>query len=174
MFDFSQLQGLFGNSGVPQQNYDGLFQQMSGRYGGLPQTPLQGMGLQSPFMTERPQQALPTQGYTPTRTNVMGPNAMAMMGMNPNMPNMVGPTSALPAGMQPQPSQLKMWGMEDQMANPAPSGQPGSGGQNPQQPQQPQQFYHPTEGNVYGPLGPVKSQDMADFYYQILMNPGQG
>ena len=43
---------------------------------------------------------------------------MAMMGMNPNMPNMVGPTSALPAGMQPQASQLKMWGMENQLAPP--------------------------------------------------------
>ena len=84
MFDFSKLQGLFGNSGVPQQNYGGLFQQMAGRYGGLPQTPLQGMGLGSPFMTERPQQALPTQGFMPTRTNAMGPNAMAMMGMNPS------------------------------------------------------------------------------------------
>ena len=118
MFDFSKMQGLFGSTGSPQQNYGGLFQQMAGRYGGLPQTPLQGMGLGSPFFTERPQQALPTQGFTPTRDNAMGPNAMAMMGMNPNMPNMVGPTSALPQNMQPQQSQLKMWGMENQLAPP--------------------------------------------------------
>jgi len=82
-------------------------------YGQLPQTP-QGMGLFNSFFNNRPQQALPTQGYTPNRTNVMGPNAMEMMGMNPNMPNMVGPTSALPQNMQPQQSQLKMWGMENQ------------------------------------------------------------
>ena len=125
MFDFSQLQGLFGNGGMPQmqpqQGYGGLFAQQfgQGRYGGLPQTPLQGMGLGSPFFTERPQQALPTQGFTPTRDNAMGPNAMAMLGMNPNMPNMVGPTSALPANMQPQASQLKMWGMEDQLGQAA-------------------------------------------------------
>ena len=74
MFDFSQLQGLFGNGGMPQQMQPqqggGLFapQFDQGRYGGLPQTPLQGMGLRSPFMTERPQQALPTQGFMPTRT----------------------------------------------------------------------------------------------------------
>ena len=125
MFDFSQLQGLFGNGGMPQmqpqQGYGGLFAQQfgQGRYGGLPQTPLQGMGLGSPFFTERPQQALPTQGFTPTRDNAMGPNAMAMLGMNPSMPNMVGPTSALPANMQPQASQLKMWGMEDQLGQAA-------------------------------------------------------
>lgn len=99
MFDIRQLQGLFGGA-MPQR------------------TPLQGLGLQSPFLTERPQQALPTQGFMPSRGNAMSPNAMAMLGMNPNMPNMVGPTSALPAEMQPQASQLRMWGMEDQMSQP--------------------------------------------------------
>ena len=99
MYDFSKLQGLFGG-GMPQQGMGGLFSQP------------QGMGLSSPFFTERPQQALPTQGFTPTRTNAMSPNAMLMMGMNPNMPNMVGPTSALPAEMQPQASQLPMYGTQ--------------------------------------------------------------
>ena len=111
----SRWPGLFGGGGPPPQasQLPGVTQ--------MPQmTPLQGMGLQSPFMTERPAQALPTQGFMPSRTNAMGPNAMAMMGMNPNMRNMVGPTSALPPEMQPQASQLRMWGMEDQMAQPAP------------------------------------------------------
>jgi hypothetical protein len=116
MYDLSQLQGLLGGGGMPQP-------QMVG------QTPLQGMGLGSPFFANRPQQALPTQGFTPTRTNAMSPQAMQMLGMNPNMPNLVGPTSALPPEMQPQASQLKMWGMEDQMAQPAPgAGGGGSGG----------------------------------------------
>ena len=121
---FEQMGGLFGGGPPPQAS------QLPGvtpmpQFG---QTPLQGMGLQSPFLTERPQQALPTQGFMPSRVNAMGPNAMAMMGMNPSMPNMVGPTSALPPEMQPQASQLRMWGMEDQMAQPAPGGGGGGGG----------------------------------------------
>ena len=116
--------GLFGSGPPPQASQLPGVTQMP-RFG---QTPLQGMGLQSPFLTERPQQALPTQGFVPSRTNAMSPQAMAMMGMNPNMPNMVGPTSTLPAEMQPQASQLKMWGMEDQMAQPTPGGGGGGGG----------------------------------------------
>jgi len=83
------------------------------------------MGLGSPFFTERPTGGLPTQQFTPTRDNAMGGNAMAMLGMSPNFGNMVGPTSALPPEMQPQGSQLKMWGMEDQMAQPDPAAPAG-------------------------------------------------
>lgn len=149
-FPVSQLQGLFGGGGgVPQA--PGANPPFLG--GGAPQmTPLQGMGLRSPFLTERPAQALPTQGFAPSRTNAMGPNAMAMMGMAPNMPNMVGPTSALPESMQPQASQLKMWGMEDQLANPPGIAQnPGATGQ--QQPgavgQDAWRRYYP--GNQFDP-----------------------
>lgn len=126
---FSQLpsSGILGG-GSP--NFSAYFQSP-------PQmTPLQGMGLGSPFFTERPQQALPTQDFTPTRTNAMGPNAMSMMGMNPNFPNLVGPTSALPAEMQPQASQLRMYGMEDQLANPVVNQQQQSQQQSQQQNQQ--------------------------------------
>jgi len=107
---FPAQQGMLSQGGFPQPIGMGPPPQM---------TQMQGMGLGSPFSTERPQQGLPTQGFTPTRTNAMGPNAMSMMGMNPNMPNMVGPTSALPPEMQPQASQLRMYGMEDQLAQPA-------------------------------------------------------
>jgi len=150
MYDLTQLQGLFGGGGgvpqAPASNPPFLS-------GGVPQmTPLQGMGLQSPFMTERPAQALPTQGFMPSRTNAMGPNAMAMMGMNPNMGNMVGPTSALPPEMQPQASQLQMFGMEDQLANP-----PGIA-QNPSAPAQPRVEQNPAPGylvqNPYYREGP--------------------
>jgi hypothetical protein len=87
-------------------------QQMGGLFGGGPppqMSPLQGMGLGSPFF--RP---MPNQGFTPSRTNAMSPQAMTLLGMDPNMPNMVGPTSALPPEMQPQASQLKMYGMNNQ------------------------------------------------------------
>ncbi|MBT8145482.1 MAG: hypothetical protein KJN90_01435, partial [Gammaproteobacteria bacterium] len=125
-----QLQGglLGGGQGgfpqpMPQQSPAGALPAMPGQ--------MQGMGLGSPFFTNRPQQGLlnPQPGFTPDRWNSMSPNAMAMMGMNPNMPNMVGPTSALPPEMQPQASQLRMYGMENQMAQPAPaaSGQTGNG-----------------------------------------------
>lgn len=136
--------GLFGGGGPPPQasQLPGVTQMP--QFG---QTPLQGMGLQSPFMTERPQQALPTQGFMPSRTNAMGPNAMSMMGMNPSMPNMVGPTSALPPEMQPQASQLRMWGMEDQMAQPA----PGGGGQGPANPMT-------TVPGTYDPQSPFRDQ----------------
>ncbi|MGB5179956.1 MAG: hypothetical protein WBP44_14650 [Gammaproteobacteria bacterium] len=160
MYDLTQLQGLFGGGGgfpqAPAANPPFMA-------GGLPQmTPLQGMGLQSPFLTERPAQALPTQGFMPTRTNAMGPNAMAMLGMNPNMPNMVGPTSALPPEMQPQASQLKMWGMEDQMANQQPQ-QPGGPGQQPGMTTNPapgylQQNPYYREGPVHPALGPNSAQ----------------
>jgi hypothetical protein len=110
-FDPQMMGGLFGGGAPPQASQLPGVTQMP-RFG---QTPLQGMGLGSPFFTERPQQAMPTQNFMPSRNNAMGPNAMAMMGMSPNMPNMVGPPSALPAAMQPQQSQLQMYGMQDQL-----------------------------------------------------------
>ena len=57
--------------------------------------------------------------FSPTRENTMSPFNMSLLGMDPNMPNMVGPPSALPQAQQPMPSQLQMYGMENQLANPA-------------------------------------------------------
>ena len=146
--------GLFGGGGPPPQasQLPGVTQMP--RFG---QTPLQGMGLQSPFLTERPQQAMPTQGFVPSRTNAMSPQAMAMMGMNPNMPNMVGPTSALPAEMQPQASQLKMWGMEDQMAQPTPGGGGGGGG---------------SLGNLFGGYGNITDPNILVRSNQVNLRNG--
>jgi len=104
-------------------------QQMGGLFGGGPppqMSPLQGMGLGSPFF--RP---MPNQGFTPSRTNAMSPQAMTLLGMDPNMPNMVGPTSALPAEMQPQASQLKMYGMNNQNQPSAPAPAPALPAPNP-------------------------------------------
>lgn len=76
------------------------------------------------------------QDFTPTRQQTMSPFNMGLLGMDPNMPNMIGPPSALPASsatpaeQQPIQSQLRMYGMEDQLANPVVNQQQQSQQQN--------------------------------------------
>ena len=126
---------------------------------------------------------MPNQGFTPSRTNAMSPQAMAMLGMDPNMPNMVGPTSALPAEMQPQESALKMYGMNNQ--NWLRSQMAGSGSAAPAAPAPPPALPTGSPAAAYGDITDPNilmgnnqinlrngdAQSYANPYYGMMANP---
>ena len=136
--------------GPPQMNQ--LQQGMGGLFGnGSPpqMTNIQGMGLGSPFFANRPTSVQPREDYFAHKLAPMSPQSMGLLGMDPNFRNMVSAPSWLAPEHQAAGSNLQMFGMENQMANPVQTATAVNQAQQMQQPVQPEQQPPPANSSYY-------------------------